>query len=259
MFEEISGKEGAKLLTPGRLLKLLQHLHVIAPIQESSEDVKYFIPCILAHAAVVDPNPSVGSCCQVTPVSEAPPLLACFSCCYCPRGLFCALVVYLLDNQMKSRFSWELECEEIFRNRISFAVGPYDYVSLHVSSAFIEVNCTSRQPEPLRRFDFATVCREVRYAIEKGVRTVASTLHYNKCDPADLLKFGFYCPHDHPAEISFCDGAPCSLKCSGCSNQHHNFPAKYEVWFDEVCSDQDILLGTNCLLAVKLYVYHCSH
>ena len=108
MFEEISGKEGAKLLTPGRLLKLLQHLHVIAPIQESSEDVKYFIPCILAHAAVVDPKPSVGSCCQVTPVSEAPPLLAYFCCGYCRRDLSSCPVVSKVPPLLVSFCMWLL-------------------------------------------------------------------------------------------------------------------------------------------------------
>ena len=145
MFEKISSKEGAQqLLTPSRLLKLLRHLHIIAPIQELSDDIKYFIPCILAHAEIVNTKPSVSSC-QVTKVSEAPPLLACFCCGYCPRGLFCALVVYLLNNQMNSRFSWTLECEEIFRDQISFSVCPYDCVSLTVTPTFIEVCCSSSQ------------------------------------------------------------------------------------------------------------------
>ena len=231
-FEEISSMGGEKLLTPYRLLKLLQHLHIIAPIH-CQDKTKYFIPCILAHAAMVDPKPSVGSR-QMTSVSKTPPLLVCFCCGYCPRGLFCALVVYLLNNKMKSRFSWELECEKIFRNQISFSVGPYDYVSLNVFSAFMEVNCTSSQVEP-RKFDFSTVCSEVRCAIESGVQTVASTLHY-KYNPADLLKFGFYCPYDHPVEITFFDGVPCNLKCSECQNQRYSLPMKYEVWFDKVCS-----------------------
>ena len=260
MFEEISSREGEKLLTPSRLLKLLRHLHIIAPIQEASDDIKYFIPCILAHAAMVDPKPSLGSS-QTTKVSEAPPLLICFCCGYCPRGLFCALVVYLLNNQMNSRFPWVLECDEIFRDQISFSVGPYDYVSLHVSdsSLFIEVNCSSSQPQSLRKFDFASVCREVRCAIESGVQTVASTLHYNKCYPADLLKFGFYCPHNHPAEISFCDETPCSLKCSGCQNQHHILPVNYAVWFDEVCSVHVYICVFSGVLAVELYMYHLCH
>ena len=255
IFEEISSKEGEKLLTPSRLLKVLQHLHIIAPIQESSDNIKYFIPCILAHAAMVDPEPSVGSC-QMTNVSKTPPLLACFCCGYCPRGLFCALVVYLLN---KSRSPWKLmENKGIFRNQISFSVGCYDYVSLTVSSAlkFIEVNCTPSQVKP-RTSDFATVCREVRCDIESGVEAVASTLHY-KYNPADLLKFGFYCPHSHPAEIRFCGGDPRSLECSECKDPFQNLPRNYEVWFDEVLKVCTCVyfLGTSCIHAVKLHLYH---
>ena len=257
MFEEISSKEEEKLLTPSTLLKLLQHLHIIAPISELSGDNKYFIPCILAHAAMVDPKPSVA--CSQMNVPEAPPLLVCFHCGYCPRGLFCFLVVYLLNNQMKSDFPWKLECKEIFRNQISFSVDPYgDRVSLNVSSTlkFIEVNCTSSQVE-LRSHDFPTVCSDVRHAIERGVQTVASTLHY-MCNPADLLKFGFYCPHEHPAEITFYDRDPCSLRCSECQN-YHDLPTNYEVWFSKVCHLFTFWILAVCTLAVELYMYTEIH
>ena len=256
IFAEISSREGKNLLTPSRLLKLLQHLHIIAPIQEMSDDVKYFIPCILAHAATVNPKLSVWSC-PMANDSNAPTLLACFSCGYCPRGLFCALVVYLLN---KSKSPWKLnECKGIFRNQISFSVGSYNYVSLTVSSTlkFIEVNCTPSQVTP-RTSDFATVCREVRCAIESGVEAVASTLHY-KYNPADLLKLGFYCPLKHPAQISFSGGDPLSLECSECKDPFQNLPSNYGVWFDEVyavCIMPCVyLLGTSCLLAVEMYMY----
>ena len=39
-------------LSSAKLVKLLEHLHIIAPIRGKSGEVeKYFMPCVLSHAA----------------------------------------------------------------------------------------------------------------------------------------------------------------------------------------------------------------
>ena len=75
-----------ELLPVSKMVKLLEHLHILAPIQED-DGMDYFLPCILAHA----PEAQSSTC---TPL--APRLILPFRCGYCPKGIFSALVVYLL-------------------------------------------------------------------------------------------------------------------------------------------------------------------
>ena len=229
VFEKITATDHNRLLTPAILLKLLQHLHIIAPVHVSGEK-KYVMPCILAHTETVDSVCISDS--QITTFSKAPPLLVCFYCGYCPKGLFCSIAVYLLNNRMESWLNWELDSDKIFRDQISFSVHPYDSVSLKVTPKFLEILCSSRVQS--RKLNFPLVCKEIRTTVEKGIRTVASTLNY-RCNASHFLSF--YCPHNHPTQILYLpDRTPCNLKCLCCSSPNfYDLPEKYEVWFDEVC------------------------
>ena len=75
-------------LSPKKLVKLLEHLHILVPIHETSTD-EYFMPCVLQTADLDDT--AVHSL-------SYPPLIISFECGYCSVGVFSALVVYLLQN-----------------------------------------------------------------------------------------------------------------------------------------------------------------
>ena len=241
-FERISGSS-EQLLTPARLVKLLEHLHIIAPLEEEEDgERRYFMPCVLAHTKLAIPAVALpGSEQSSRPSAEQCLLVVGFRCGYCPKGLFAALVVYLLANT-KSCFQWVLQRDRIFRDQISFSVGPYDTVTITVWPKFLEISCTSASSVLTRnrRFPPATACGEVRRYIERGIHDVTSALHYTR-DAAHYL--AFHCPGNHrgpdprelhPAEINFHGGVPCTLRCELAEETIFRLPPGHERWFTEV-------------------------
>ena len=245
-FERISGSS-EQLLTPSRLVKILEHLLIIAPLEEEEEDGerRYFMPCVLAHTMPPEPATSwftrAFRAIRAFFAPSCPSLLIGFRCGYCPKGLFAALVVYLLANT-KSDFQWRLQRDRIFRDQISFLVGPYDTVTITVQPKFLEITCTPTPSESThnRHFPPATTCGEVRRYIARGICEVTSALHYTR-DAAHYL--AFYCPGDHqgpdprephPAEINFHGGVPCTLRCELAEERTFRLPPGHERWFTEV-------------------------
>ena len=248
IFERISGSSG-HLLTPSRLVNLLEHLHIIAPLEEEGEK-KYFMPCVLSHAQPAETISGTSGEQSAEPSSNNSSLLIGFRCGYCPKGLFAALVVYLLANK-KSQFQWKLQCDRIFKDQISFSVGPYDMVSITVQPKYLEISCIPELSDN-RHFPLATTCGEVRRCIGTGVSEVTSSLHYTQ----DTHYLAFYCPGDHqsphsmephPAEIIDIRGnivsmatsddiVPCTLRCELAKERAFELPPGYERWFTKVHS-----------------------
>ena len=260
-FEKISASSD-HLLTPSRLVKLLEHLHIIAPLEKEEEkgkeeeeevegEKRYFMPCILAHAQPAEPTSRLERISRaVTAVfrrsaDQSPnssSLLVGFRCGYCPKGLFAALVVYLLANAKSHGHKWTLQRDQIFKDQISFLVRPYDTASITVQPKFFEITCTPAVSKSSRNrnFPLATTCGEVRRCIETGIREVTSALHYTS-DAAHYL--AFYCPgkhrgpdpkEPHPAEINFHDNKPCTLQCVLGERGTFELPPGHERWFTEV-------------------------
>ena len=271
-FEKISASSD-HLLTPSRLVKLLEHLHIIAPLEKEEEgeekeeeggekdreemeeevEKRYFMPCILAHAQPAEPTSRLERISRAftavfrrsaeqSPNSSS--LLVGFRCGYCPKGLFAALVVYLLAKARSHGHKWTLQRDQIFKDQISFSVRPYDTVSITVQPKFFEITCNpvSSEFNQHRHFPLATMCGEVRCCIEAGIREVTSALHYTH-DAAHYL--AFYCPgkhrgpdprEPHPAEIIFHDNKPCTLQCVLEEGRTFRLPPGHERWFTEVCN-----------------------
>ena len=209
------------------------------------------MPCILAHAQPAEPTSLFERISRaLTAVfrrsAEQSPnsssLLVGFRCGYCPKGLFAALVVYLLANARSHGHKWTLQRDQIFKNQISFLIRPYDTVSITVQPKFFEITCTPAVSKSThnRHFPLATTCGEVRHCIETGIREVTSALHYTS-DAAHYL--AFYCPGNHqgpdprephPAEINFHDNKPCTLQCVLGERGTFELPPGHERWFTEV-------------------------
>ena len=263
-FEKISAGSD-HLLTPSRLVKLLEHLHIIAPLEKEEEkeeeegkdekeretEKRYFMPCILAHAQPAEVSSWLEWISRaLTAVfrrsAEQSPnnssLLVSFRCGYCPKGLFAALVVYLLAKARSHGHKWTLQRDQIFKDQISFLVRPYDTVSITVQPKFFEITCTPALSKSShnRHFPLTTTCGEVRRCIVAGIREVTSALHYTS-DAAHYL--AFYCPGNHrgpdpkephPAEINFHDDRPCTLQCVLGERGTFELPPGHERWFPEV-------------------------
>ena len=256
-FEKISASSD-HLLTPSRLVKLLEHLHIIAPLEKEAEEgqeeegkKRYFMPCILEHAQAAEPTSRFERISRAfTDVfrrsAEQSPnnssLLVGFRCGYCPKGLFAALVVFLLANARSHGRKWTLQRDQIFKDQISFLVRPYDTVSITVQPKFFEVTCTPAVSKSCRNrcFPLARTCGEVRRCIETGIRVVTSALNYTS-DAAHYL--AFYCPgkhrgpdlkEPHPAEINFHYDKLCTVECVLGERETFELPPGHERWFTEV-------------------------
>ena len=226
-----------QLLTVNRFVKLLEHLHIISRLH--TKDVKYFMPCTLAHAQSTAPDLTHSSAALSTNKQQIPPLLVTFRCGYCPKGLFSALVVYLLANKMKSELDWELQTERIYRNAISFLVCPYDTINLTLTSRYLEIVILPADVQQERSISIEAVCTEVRHCTEMAVREVTSSLHYTS-DAEHAL--AFYCTgrhgtgqERHPAKVVFHLREPRCIHCEiRRSKRPLDLPSGFQQWFGKV-------------------------
>ena len=230
VFEKLA--RSTEFLPPSKLVTLLQHLNIIALLRKDGASSQYFIPCVLAH--------SVGSSSSTTSdttLSNACPLLVTFESGYCPKGLFGAVAVYLLENKMKSKLRWGLEQDQIFRNQICLAVGPYDSFQLTVLPSFLSIELCASSGALTRMISLPSVCSQVRQCINTAITEVSKALHCSlKAEPS----FSFFCPENvgtnqssHPATVTFLHGKPCILKCP-ITNKRFDLPEGFHMWFNGV-------------------------
>ena len=176
-----------KLFTPARLIKLLEYLHIIAPIRdERGRVVEFFLPCVLTHA--------LSSPSTVATDQPIPSLLVTFRCGYCPKGIFSALVVHLLSNNKTRRSAWQLKKDGMARGQVTFHAGDeYNMVTVttHVTHLQVSVQPTRFSGRKYRE-NLHTVCSTIRESIDEGIVSVCKTLRYS-CDTA--FSFGFLCYH----------------------------------------------------------------
>ena len=229
VFEKLATT--SEFLPPSKLVALLQHLNIVALLKKDGASSQYFIPCVLAH---FEGSQSTTS---DTTVSRLPPLLVTFESGYCPKGLFGAVAVYLLQNKMNSELEWGLEQEEIFRNQITFFVSPCNCFQLKVLPTFLSVQLCTLSGVSTRRIPLPSVCNEVRRSIDSAVSEVSKALH---CSRRAAHSFGFFCPEDvdatqspHPATVTYLHREPFNLKCP-ITQKRFDLPEGCQVWFNEV-------------------------
>jgi len=221
-------------LTSLKLAKLLEHLHIIAPIRDAGGDIThYFMPCVLSHAAI-DTS---------TRDEEIPPLLVIFRCGYCPKGVFSALTVNLISqhNDRGREMTWHIQEDKVSRNRVTFGVGQEFHtisITTHATHLEISVHAATQASADKLQTSAHEVCNSIRCCIEEGIVTVSRCLHYN-CDSS--FNFGFYCTRqscskerDHPA---VCIGQdPCVMRCVQ-SGDPCDLPDIHRIWFGHPVSD----------------------
>ena len=214
----------SELLTSAKLVKLLEALHIIAPIRdETGKIVQYFIPCVLTHAPEY----------QAEGESNAllPSLLVTFKCGYCPKGLFCALVAYLLTVKVCCGLMWRLQTNKVYRNRVSFKVGKeHSIVSITAHLTHLEVSLDTQTDAS--RCLLATlpheICSTIRQAMKESISAVSQTLHYGS-DTATT--FGFPCP-SCPLKPAICleEEEPTVRECVSCKASSDLTP-HHLTWF----------------------------
>ena len=226
-LRKLSTRKG-DCLTPTRIVSLLQCLHIVAELKIKGKmrkvEKRYFMPCALKPFVL-----GTASSAHVVPDLCPPPLLVWFECGYTPVGVFCCLVVYLLE--ITDGPKWSLVDQRHYRNKIKFNVGPHrDKVSLVVYPTYIEVRVEREHliPEPLGQ-----LCSSVLTTLDSAMETVTKSLHYS-CHSQHF--FGFYCPScpssypPHPAVKLNTDS--CVLQCV--LSAHTCVMPDNSLWYNKV-------------------------
>ena len=224
-IRELSKRKGDPL-TPKRLVALLKYLHIVAgPLKTKvgrSTKISYFMPCALKPADIESEHRNETS----TPA----PLLIWFECGYCPVGVYCCLVVYLLSLSQQTQLKWELANPPHYRNKITFIVGKqFDRVTILSRATYIEVWVDQT---PLK-----TLCQHIRSILNQGINAVTKTLHYSY---NSRHYSGFPCcsssssclpPHSAVCKDEKPVAARCVLKICDTMVLKDN----HSIWFQQVC------------------------
>ena len=160
-------------ITPKELISLLKQLRIIAPFYDSKAKVeKYFIPCVLNHLNE-SPHEEKSSTVQSLVMS--------FDQGHCPKGLFGVLLHTILTNKEK-RLDWNLDISKIFKDQVSFKVGPYrDVVTIKFCTTHIEVALNPVfLPQRSGPSTLKEICVIVRSTVQSGIEQATRDLHYNK-------------------------------------------------------------------------------
>ena len=256
-LEELSGVQTYcnKLMSTFQFGKLLERLRIAAPLKVANEN-KYFLPCVLSHAC--ESNYSYD-----TPV---PALLISFKCGYIPKGVAGALIQYIMANEMKSQLEWELRTDRIFKNEVSFYVGPYDTVILrtfpkHFEITFIPNPKFSNDKRQHHDCHIHKICEAVLKAVDKGVKQILQDLNY--IETQHYFTFSCdVCKDGHPVQLKLYKGTLCSLQCNIKrevlelpKNISYWKPAFQAVFEDAIPPEKSETLGNNKLLIQVLVCY----
>ena len=210
------------------LTKLLNYLRIAALFTDRDGD-KYFFPSALCHAPELHHSDQSSSNLQ-------PHLLVGFESGFCPRGIPGALIKYLMTNEMKSKTSWDIIPDKIFRNQVSFAIQAHEIITLKILPTHLEISCESEEESDVDSKGDSLInelikktCEIAYVQIRKGMRTVTS-----QCNECNFF-FGFYCTltstckAQHPAQLQWNDKYPFKLVCK-VTNKRGNLPKGYEIW-----------------------------
>ena len=229
------------------LTKLLNYLRIAALFTDVDGN-KYFFPSALCHAPELHSNRSSSNL--------WPPLLVGFESGFCPRGIPGALIKYLMTNEMKSRISWDIIPNKIFKNQVSFAVQGHEIITLRILPTHIEISCESEGESDVESEVDTTeselikkTCEIAHVQIRKGMETVTS-----QCKECNF-HFGFYCTltnackAQHPAKIQWDNKNPFKLECK-VTNKRGNLPKGYEIWNLQRIPNSGIIVKNNVRIKV---------
>ena len=238
-IERITSKKHSDSKLPFKwLLNLLNHLRIAAFFTDYNGEEKCFFPSALCHA------PLELKPCQGTSLSIKlpPPFLVAFRSGFCPRGIPTALITYLMTNEMKSKVTWDLHSSRIFRNQVSFGVGPCDII-LKILPTHLEIHFDP-ESDIEDDSDVISTCTEAFIQFQQAMAAI--TEGYRECG----YFFAFYCTKPkcqacpHPAEI---DLGIKKLRCR-ITERRGPLPQNYNLWmFHNVLQTGQYILSHFCL------------
>ena len=169
-------------LSVTQVIALLCYLHILAPLKMDKRGNRdYFLPCALSHA----PKPDRDRL-QL----KGQVLLIGFKCGYTPKGVFSALISYMLQHTDSCGNEWFLDEECIFRDQATFLIGRTGF-SLTITYLPKLLQLEFRSPEAEDTIIFPKDVYPLN-TLTKALNIVCHRLNYI-CETDPL--FGFYCTY----------------------------------------------------------------
>jgi len=180
-----------------KLVKLLEHVNIIAPIKTGSSQtsVEYFMPAALRHATEEELHVKHSS---VDPV----PLMIHFKCGFVPVGVFCAMIARLVAQK-----KWELVVpsgsSSLYKNKVTFRIYHAQDITLVSRPKWYEIHvaCISESKKT-----FIDICNEVRETVCNTLDQVISKMknkpYQISLSDQTLYELGFQCP-EHLGEKDY--------------------------------------------------------
>ena len=240
IIDEISNRSNEPL-SKKRLVILLKHLGIIAPIYEDDQQQEspshYLVPCVLSHAPK-------RSCAVTESAPVIPSLCILFKCGYCPKGMFGALIADLM-NPTSTSIRWRLLDDAIYRDQVSFSVGrEHHIVRITFLITFLEVyiSADNDYTRSIQQRNAKAVCNKIRLELEHSLVSVSRTLQYG---PGARFFFGFHCSCCNRSTPAVCDEEdPLFMKCNQCRSTTI-LQDSHKFWFGEKLTMVHVLSINN--------------
>ena len=220
------------LFTPADLIKLFEHLLIIAPLSST----EYFMPSLLHMIPCEEVSKHLPP-----PSSSAAPLLVHFPAGCAQNGLFCALVVYLI-SKCQWKFARDVKgtplCVSRSCVRFQFPGKPASIVLVDNFSYF-EVHVT------MRNTMYPKVCPMIQEAIFSGLKAAADALRYNNSTPVPA--FFCKCSSSPHAAIPVTDDEDCYLMCAMTDDDSGPLMKQHSVWLSVKLPMADTAEGKDCV------------
>ena len=230
-YYELTKEYSSSELTPSMLLKLLEHLNVVAPLDRDGES--YFMPSTIPNfelTAIGLPQPAT-----------IPPLLITFKSGYCPKELFGSLVACIAKNS-----SLNLDKSNIHRDQICFDMNQCSLL-LRVTPTCIcfEIN-PGNTVEPL-----SVLCNGFREMIFESIDQACRALRYSLTAHTDyFLSFEGWCDECTKLQplqaVLNVDHLKVSLFQCNQSQKAVKPSLQWYIWLPEVSREQHGVLVTAC-------------
>ena len=246
-----TGHVSGDLISPDKLVALLEFLHMVAPIipvQDSASSAHeeqervYLMPCVLRTANKEELDTALND--QSHPSSVAP-LMIRYKCGFVPLGLFPALIANLIGNT-----SFDLIKKDMMKNKVHFY-----FNSLQVRVCFLsypKFYAIVISELPLVEHELHKECIALRQAVACALKHVDSHMNYGFFLD---YQFAFECP-SHPGREHLCvvDATLEIVKVFKClQDLEDKKPVKmdpiHEVWFHKV-------MFIFAAVSVYLFIFH---
>ena len=235
---ETMSKVSGDVIQPQKLVALLEFLHIIARIPDSSrghtvsscykqDDVTYIMPCVLENATTEELD-SVSQ--DISRPDSVAPIMLYFTCGFVPIGVFPAMIACLISNE-----SFELIKEGIKKNMFRFHFGrDCTLISLICRPQYYVIQILKRYSDSV---PITEECVAIKNNIETTLKKVSSHMNYGSYMD---YQFSFECPL-HPGRDHLCvvkKGVVCPRVMRCLYNRDHPEPVQlsgfHQVWFSGV-------------------------